>query len=86
MNEYSEKIRSTMVAKMTATGGVSASTLSEKVGIPHQTLSRWRNEYATLGAKSGGVMGAADHHGAGWAEIEQEGSSGQKDQSLRAGA
>jgi len=56
MNEYSEKIKSTMVAKMTAPGGVSASALSEKVGIPHQTLSRWRNDYATLGTKSGGVM------------------------------
>jgi transposase-like protein len=56
MNEYSEKIKSTMVAKMTAPGGISASALSQEVGIPHQTLSRWRNDYATLGSKSGGMM------------------------------
>jgi transposase-like protein len=56
MNEYSEKIKSTMIAKMTAPGGVSASALSEEVGIPHQTLSRWRNEYAKFGGNGGGKM------------------------------
>ena len=56
MNEYSKKIKSTMVAKMTAPGGISASALSQEVGITHQTLSRWRNDYVILGAKSGGMM------------------------------
>jgi transposase-like protein len=56
MSSYSEPFKSAMVAKMTAPEGISASALSQEVGIPHQTLSRWRNEYATLVANGGVIV------------------------------
>jgi transposase len=38
-----------MVQRMTSPGGPSAMDLGEEVGVPHQTLSRWRKEASSLG-------------------------------------
>ena len=45
-----------MVAKLARPYGISAVALSQEVGIPHQTLSRWVKEYAILGGNGGGKM------------------------------
>ncbi len=39
--EYSDKFRSEMVAKMLGPQGVSANSLSKRVGVRQPTLSRW---------------------------------------------
>lgn len=55
MKGYSEQFKSAMVAKIAVSDGISASALSQEVGIPHQTLSRWVKEYANIRG-NGGVM------------------------------
>ncbi len=45
-----------MVAKLARPYGISAVALSQEVGIPHQTLSRWVKEYANFGGNGGGMM------------------------------
>ena len=45
-----------MVAKLARPYGISAVELSQEVGIPQQTLSRWVKEYAILGGNGGGKM------------------------------
>ena len=56
MKGYSEQFKSAMVAKIALPDGISVSTLSQEVGIPHQTLSRWVKEYANFRGNGGGVM------------------------------
>ena len=56
MKGYSEQFKSAMVAKVTVADGISASALSQEVGIPHQTLSRWVKEYANFRGNGGGMM------------------------------
>ena len=56
MKGYSEQFKSAMVAKIALPDGSSVSALSQEVGIPHQTLSRWVKEYANFGGKGGGIM------------------------------
>lgn len=56
MRNYSEEIKSAMVAKLARPYGISAVELSQEVGIPQQTLSRWVKEYAILGGNGGGIM------------------------------
>lgn len=41
---YSEQFRDAMVVKMTVPGGVNPYLLSKEVGIPYQTLLRWKEE------------------------------------------
>lgn len=41
MVEYSEAFKSKMVQRMARPGGPSANVLSESVGVPQPTLSRW---------------------------------------------
>ncbi len=56
MKGYSEQFKSAMVAKIAVPEGISVSALSQEVGIPHQTLSRWVKEYAKFGGNGGGKM------------------------------
>ena len=56
MKGYSEQFKSAMVAKIAVSDGISASALSQEVGIPQQTLSRWVKEYANFGGNGGGRM------------------------------
>ena len=56
MKGYSEQFKSAMVAKIAVSDGISASALSQEVGIPQQTLSRWVKEYAKFGGNGGGRM------------------------------
>jgi len=56
MKGYSEQFKSAMVAKIALPDGSSVSALSQEVGIPHQTLSRWVKEYANFRGNGGGVM------------------------------
>ncbi len=56
MRNYSEELKSAMVAKLARPYGISAVALSQEVGIPHQTLSRWVKEYANSGGNGGGMM------------------------------
>jgi transposase len=46
---YSEDIKKTMVQKLASPGAKSAAMLSEEVGIPQPTLSRWLREYGNIG-------------------------------------
>lgn len=48
MVEYSEAFRRRMVQRMTPPRATSATTLSEEVGVPQPTLSRWLREAATV--------------------------------------
>jgi len=45
LRNYSEEIKSAMVAKLARPYSISAMALSQEVGIPHQTLCRWVKEY-----------------------------------------
>jgi len=56
MKGYSEQFKSAMVAKIALPDGISVSALSQEVGIPHQTLSRWVKEYANFRGNGGGMM------------------------------
>ena len=56
MRNYSEEFKSTMVAKLAIPYGISVVELSQEVGIPHQTLSRWVKEYANFRGNGGGKM------------------------------
>ncbi len=40
MSDYSDKIKETMVSKLTAPNAMSAGALSLEVGVPQSTLSR----------------------------------------------
>jgi len=48
MGIYSEEIKKTMVQKLASPGAKSAAMLSEEVGIPQPTLSRWLREYGNI--------------------------------------
>ncbi len=39
--EYPEKFKAKMVQKLTAPGAAAAAALSEEIGVPQPTLSRW---------------------------------------------
>ena len=54
MAYYSEHFKRTMVKKMMAPNGSSATSLAREVGISQTTLSRWLREYATM--ESGGTV------------------------------
>lgn len=56
MRNYSEEFKSAMVTKLARPDGISAIALSQEVGIPHQTLSRWLKEYANFRGNGGGIM------------------------------
>jgi len=56
LRNYSEEIKSAMVAKLARPYGISAVELSQEVGIPQQTLSRWVKEYANFRGNGGGMM------------------------------
>jgi len=56
LRNYSEESKSAMVAKLARPYGISAVELSQEVGIPHQTLSRWVKEYANFRGNGGGMM------------------------------
>ena len=58
MNQYSEKLKETMVKKLRIQPGLSANSLAIESGIPQQTLSRWLRESAIIGQKQGGPMEA----------------------------
>ena len=47
--EYPEKFKSKMVQKLTAPGAPSATALSEEVGVPQPTLSKWVREAGRVG-------------------------------------
>ena len=47
--EYPEKFKAKMVQKLTAPGASSAAALSEEVGVPQPTLSRWVREAGRVG-------------------------------------
>lgn len=44
-NRYSPSFKETMVSKMVGPGARSATSLSNEVGIPQSTLSRWLHQY-----------------------------------------
>ena len=48
--EYPEKFKAKMVQKLTAPGAPSATALSEEVGVPQPTLSKWVREAGRVGA------------------------------------
>ncbi len=56
MRNYSEELKSAMVTKLARPDGISAIALSQEVGIPHQTLSRWVKEYANFRGNGVGMM------------------------------
>jgi len=56
LRNYSEEIKSAMVAKLARPYSISAVELSQEVGIPQQTLSRWVKEYANFRGNGGGMM------------------------------
>ncbi len=49
---YPEPFKARMVQKLTAPGGPSATALSEEVGVPQPTLSKWVGEASRVGAMS----------------------------------
>lgn len=49
---YPESFKARMVQKLTAPGGPSATALSEEVGVPQPTLSKWVREAGKVGAMS----------------------------------
>lgn len=48
MTEYTEGFRARMIERMTGPRAISATALSEEVGITQPTLSRWLRDAATL--------------------------------------
>ena len=48
MQYYSEDFKKTVVAKMAAPGGRSATSLSQELGVSQSSLSRWLRERATV--------------------------------------
>jgi len=56
LRNYTEELKSAMVAKLARPYGISAVALSQEVGIPHQTLSRWVKEYANFRGNGGDMM------------------------------
>ncbi len=47
--EYPERFKAEMVRKLTAPGAPSATALSEEVGVPQPTLSKWVREAGRVG-------------------------------------
>ncbi len=47
--EYPEKFKAKMVQKLTAPGAPSATALSDEVGVPQPTLSKWVREAGRVG-------------------------------------
>lgn len=54
-NMYTETLKESMIKKMTGPGARSATALSEEVGIPQSTLSRWLRNYGTLSVLEDGM-------------------------------
>lgn len=50
---YSERFKARMVSRLLAGPGMTATALSEEVGVPAWTLSRWRKEAAMVSRVSG---------------------------------
>ena len=57
MINYSDKIKETMVSKLTAPNAMSAGALSLEVGVPQSTLSRWLREYSRMGGNGINMKG-----------------------------
>ena len=55
MGNYSDEFKNSMITKMTAPQGRSATSLSQEVGIPQSTLSRWLRERSTLVVEGDGM-------------------------------
>jgi len=52
MLKYSREFRSQMVGRMSGSGGRSANSLAQEVGVSQGTLSRWKRETSSVGAMS----------------------------------
>jgi len=52
MINYSDKIKETMVSKLTAPDAMSAGALSLEAGVPQSTLLRWLREYSKTGGNN----------------------------------
>ena len=52
---YGNDFKETMVQKMSGPDPKSATALSEEVGVPQTTLSRWLKEYGRFGSSGGGM-------------------------------
>lgn len=55
MGNYSKEFIDSMITKMTAPGGRSATSLAQEVGISHSTLSRWLRERSTFMVEGDGM-------------------------------
>jgi transposase-like protein len=54
-SNYSEEFKQAMVQKLSGPTPKSATTLSEEVGVPQSTLSRWLREYGRFGGTGAGM-------------------------------
>jgi transposase-like protein len=52
MKAYDEGCKESMIQKMLSPGGKNPCALAREVGIPQQTLSRWKREYSKLPSMS----------------------------------
>ena len=57
MSKYSDKLKQTMVSKLTVAGAISAGSLATEAGISQSTLSRWVREYVTMDRKGANMKG-----------------------------
>jgi transposase-like protein len=51
MQYFSEEFKKAAVAKISAPGGRSATSLSRELGVAQTTLSRWLREHGSIGSK-----------------------------------
>lgn len=56
MSNYPAEFKDTMISKLTAPGGRSATSLGRETGIAQSTLSRWLRERGSVAWKAGGEM------------------------------
>lgn len=71
MQYYSQEFKNTAVAKMSAPGGRSATSLAEELGVSQSSLSRWLREGATLGPNGEGM---GQRRAADWSAEEKVGA------------
>ncbi len=57
MSKYSDKLKQTMVCKLTVPGAISAGSLATEAGISQSTLSRWVRECVTMDRKGANMKG-----------------------------
>ena len=48
MKAYDERYKEAMIQKMLSPGGKSPCALAREMGVPQQTLSRWKREYSKV--------------------------------------